>query len=100
MPSNVMTDESGDWLVEFLKRANSFDLGARVERMLESLTPEEASILRKRLGLGNETAQSRDDLAQALQLSPPEIAEIERRALYKLKHPSRSSHPRTFVDQE
>jgi RNA polymerase primary sigma factor len=100
MPSNKMPNESGDWLVAFLKRAYSLDLGGRIERMLATLTSEEATILRQHFGLGNEKAQSLDELVQSLRLSPSEIQEIERRALHKLRHPSRSSHPRSFVDQE
>jgi RNA polymerase primary sigma factor len=68
--------------------------------MLETLTHEEASILRKHFGLGNEKAQSLDELAQLLRLSPQEIEAIEKRALHKLKHPSRSTHPRSFVEQQ
>jgi|RhiMetdeSRZDD1v2_1073273.scaffolds.fasta_scaffold105856_2 RNA polymerase primary sigma factor len=105
MPSNEMPDASEEWFDAFLRKAVSDehlksiinrDLRAKIERMLNSLTDEEASILRKRFGLGEEKPQSVEALAVELDLTPAAIRDIERRALLKLKHPSRSGHLRSF----
>jgi RNA polymerase primary sigma factor len=109
MPSNRMPDASEAWFDAFLKSVVNEghlksiinrDLRAKIERMLTSLTHEEASILRKRFGLGEDKAQSVEALADELDLSPDAIRDIERRALLKLKHPSRSGHLRSspFVE--
>ena len=105
MPFNEMPEASEEWFDAFLRKAVSNDhlknvinrdLRAKIDRMLNSLTHEEASILRKRFGLGEEKAQSVEALAVELDLSPAAIRDIERRALLKLKHPSRSDHLRSF----
>jgi RNA polymerase primary sigma factor len=105
MSSNTKPDASEEWFDAFLRKAISNDhlkdvinrdLRAKIERMLNSLTQEEASILRKRFGLGEEKPQSVEALAVELDLSPAAIRDIERRALLKLKHPSRSGHLRSF----
>jgi RNA polymerase primary sigma factor len=105
MPSNDIPDASEEWFDAFLRKAVSNDhlksvvnrdLRAKIEHMLNSLTHDEASILRKRFGLGEEKAQSVEALAVELDLTPDAIRDIERRALLKLKHPSRSGHLRSF----
>jgi DNA-directed RNA polymerase sigma subunit (sigma70/sigma32) len=105
MPSNEMPEASEAWFDAFLRKAVSEDrlkslinrdLKAKIELMLNSLTHKEASILRKRFGLGGDKAQSVEALAVELDLSPDAVRNIERQALLKLKHPSRSGHLRSF----
>ena len=109
MPSNRMPDASESWFDAFFRKAASEgrlksvinrDLRAKIERMLATLTKEEASILLKRFGLGDEKPRSLEDLAGELHLTPAAIQAIERRALLKLKHPSRSGHLRSFSLKE
>ncbi len=89
MPSDMTPDQSGDWLDKFLRRAAAEDLHTGLNRMLESLTYEEAGILRERFGITDENSQPIEVLARKLEkLSPDEIREIERKAFLSLKHPS------------
>jgi DNA-directed RNA polymerase sigma subunit (sigma70/sigma32) len=62
---------------------------ATINRMLESLTFEEANMLRERFGLTDEKAKPLEELALELaKLSPAEIRDIERQAFLRLKQPS------------
>ena len=89
MPSDMTPDQSGNWLDKFLRRATAEDLHTALNRMLESLTYEEAGILRERFGITDENSQSLEMLARKLEkLSPAEIREIEHKAILRLKNPS------------
>lgn len=88
MPSDMTPDQSGDWLDKFLRRATAEDLHTGLNRMLESLTYEDAGILRERFGITDENSQRLEKLTHEFaKLSPTEIREIERKAFLRLKHP-------------
>lgn len=60
-------------------------LHEKIEAVLRSLTPKEQKILRMRFGLGVPGSHSLEETAIVLEASQEKIAEIERRALRKLR---------------
>ena len=66
--------------------------------VLASLTPREERIVRLRFGLGINSDHTLEEVGQQFSLTRERIRQIEARALRKLKHPSRSSVLRGFLD--
>jgi RNA polymerase primary sigma factor len=64
-------------------------------RVLASLTPREERVLRMRFGIGMNTDHTLD---QQFLVTCERIRQIEAKALRKLKHPSRSSVLRSFLN--
>ena len=67
-------------------------------RVLASLTPREERIIRMRFGLGINSDHTLEEVGQQFALTRERIRQIEARALRKLKHPSRSSVLRSFLN--
>lgn len=67
-------------------------LKAKVNEVLETLTPREAEVLRLRFGLGEGTPQTLEEVGRAFNVTRERIRQIEAKALRKLRHPSRSKH--------
>jgi RNA polymerase primary sigma factor len=65
-------------------------------RVLASLTPREERIVR--FGLGMNSDHTLEEVGQRFSLTRERIRQIEARALRKLKHPSRSSVLRSFLN--
>src|ERR1700732_2011740 len=65
---------------------------------LASLTPREERIVRIRFGIGMNTDHTLQEIGQQFSLTRERIRQIEAKALRKLKHPSRSSVLRSFLD--
>jgi len=74
------------------------DLREKIHRMLNTLSPKEERILRMRFGLGDETPHTLEEVGQIFGVSRERIRQIEAQALRKLKHPSRSNHLRSFLE--
>lgn len=65
------------------------ELPERVEKLLETLTPNEAKVIKMRFGLENDEAKSLGEMAQHFDVTRERIRQIEMKALRKLRHPSR-----------
>ncbi|MGB5925623.1 MAG: sigma-70 family RNA polymerase sigma factor [Dehalococcoidia bacterium] len=65
-------------------------LREELAKTLESLTPRERRIIELRFGLGNEYSRTLAEVGIELGLSKERIRQIEKEALAKLRHPSRS----------
>jgi RNA polymerase primary sigma factor len=74
------------------------DLRDKIHKMLNTLSPKEERILRMRFGLGDETPHTLEEVGQMFGVSRERIRQIEAQALRKLKHPSRSNHLRSFLE--
>jgi RNA polymerase primary sigma factor len=68
-------------------------------RVLASLTPREERIVRMRFGLGMNSDHTLEEVGQQFSVTRERIRQIEAKALRKLKHPSRSSMLRSFLDR-
>jgi RNA polymerase primary sigma factor len=62
------------------------------------LSPKEERILRMRFGLGDDPPHTLEEVGQIFGVSRERIRQIEAQALRKLKHPSRSNHLRSFLE--
>ena len=65
-------------------------LSEELARTLESLTPRERRVIELRYGLGNERSRTLCEVGTELALTKERIRQIEKEALTKLRHPSRS----------
>ena len=66
--------------------------------MLASLTPREERVLRMRFAIGMNTDHTLEEVGQQFLVTLERIRQIEAKALRKLKHPSRSSVLRSFLN--
>ena len=62
---------------------------SEVERMLKTLTKREIMALKMRFGIGMRTEYSQQDIGKQFDLTSSSIAQIEAKALRKLRHPER-----------
>jgi len=65
-------------------------LKEELSRTFESLTPRERRVIELRFGLGNEYSRTLEEVGTELGLTKERIRQIEKEALAKLRHPSRS----------
>jgi len=72
-------------------------LAEKLEQILSTLTPREARILRLRFGLLDGHAYTLKEVGAKFGLTRERIRQIERQALRRLRHPSRSRHLRGYV---
>ena len=66
--------------------------------ILGSLTAREAKVLRMRFGIGMNTDHTLEEVGKQFDVTRERIRQIEAKALRKLRHPTRSSHLRGFLD--
>jgi len=67
-----------------------------VDKALATLAPRQARILRMRFGLNREHAHTLGEVAAKFGLTRERIRQIERKALRRLRHPSRSRNLRPY----
>ncbi len=74
------------------------DLKIQIEKVLGTLNPKEANVIRKRYGIGEDVPHTLEELGQELDVTRERIRQIEVKAIRKLKHPTRSKWLRTFIE--
>jgi RNA polymerase primary sigma factor len=72
-------------------------LAERMEQVLATLTPREARILRLRFGLQDGRAYTLKEVGAKFGLTRERIRQIERKALRRLRHPSRSRQLQDYL---
>jgi len=75
------------------------NLAHEIHTALDSLTPREQRILRKRFGVGNSQEWTLKQLADEYGLSRERIRQIQNRALSKLRHPVRAKKLHQLSEQ-
>jgi len=74
----------------------STSLREEIDKVLSTLTPREEKILRMRLGIGESTESTLEEVGNVFGLTRERIRQIEAKALRKLKHPQRRKRLETF----
>ncbi len=67
--------------------------------VLGSLTTREEKVLRMRFGIEMNTDHTLEEVGKQFDVTRERIRQIEAKALRKLRHPSRSDHLRSFLDE-
>ena len=100
-------DEDDTTLGDFIKdtaiaspdeAATEDNLTEATDDILGSLTAREAKVLRMRFGIGMNTDHTLEEVGKQFDVTRERIRQIEAKALRKLRHPTRSSHLRGFLD--
>ena len=68
-------------------------------QVLASLTAREAKVLRMRFGIDMNTDHTLEEVGKQFDVTRERIRQIEAKALRKLRHPTRSDHLRSFLDE-
>ena len=66
--------------------------------VLGGLTAREAKVLRMRFGIDMNTDHTLEEVGKQFDVTRERIRQIEAKALRKLRHPTRSDHLRSFLD--
>jgi RNA polymerase primary sigma factor len=67
--------------------------------VLNNLTAREAKVLRMRFGIDMNTDHTLEEVGKQFDVTRERIRQIEAKALRKLRHPTRSDHLRSFLDE-
>ena len=67
--------------------------------VLSGLTAREAKVLRMRFGIEMNTDHTLEEVGKQFDVTRERIRQIEAKALRKLRHPTRSDHLRSFLDE-
>jgi RNA polymerase primary sigma factor len=101
-------DDEDSHLGDFIEDAtvdspvdSSIDAGLReaTKAVLGSLTAREAKVLRMRFGIDMNTDHTLEEVGKQFDVTRERIRQIEAKALRKLRHPTRSDHLRSFLDE-
>jgi len=70
-----------------------------IERLLDTLTPREAAVIRSRYGIGDGVMKTLDQIGEDHGVTRERIRQIEAKTMSKLKHPSRAQWLRDFIKE-
>ena len=74
-------------------------LQRELERILGSLHPREAGVIKSRFGLGDGVQKTLDQIGEEFGVTRERIRQIESKTMSKLRHPSRSQMLRDYLEQ-
>jgi RNA polymerase primary sigma factor len=70
----------------------------QILKVLKTLTPREAEIIRRRFGIGFEKDQTLEEVGRQFSITRERVRQIEYRALRKLQHPKRRKELKVLID--
>jgi RNA polymerase primary sigma factor len=82
-----------------IELATGEGLREATREVLGGLTAREAKVLRMRFGIDMNTDHTLEEVGKQFDVTRERIRQIEAKALRKLRHPSRSEHLRSFLDE-
>ena len=82
-----------------IDRATGEGLKESTRMVLSGLTAREAKVLRMRFGIDMNTDHTLEEVGKQFDVTRERIRQIEAKALRKLRHPTRSDHLRSFLDE-
>ena len=74
-------------------------LQRELERILQSLHPREAGVIKSRFGLGDGVQKTLDQIGEEFGVTRERIRQIESKTMSKLRHTSRSQMLRDYLDK-
>ena len=74
------------------------NLADQTRMVLSTLAPREERVLKMRFGIGERANHTLEEVGHDFEVTRERIRQIEAKALRKLRHPSRSRHLKSFVD--
>ena len=83
-----------------LESATSEGLKEATKEVLDNLTEREAKVLKMRFGIDMATDHTLEEVGRQFDVTRERIRQIEAKALRKLRHPSRSDHLRSFLEND
>ena len=93
--SDVLEDSSA---ISPCYSAVRMDLQEKVTMLLQTLTPREAHIIRRRFGIGELEDATLEEIGHDFSVTRERIRQIEERALAKLREPHRNQTLRTYFE--
>lgn len=100
-------EDEDSYLEDFIEDKNhitpakkSFDIlrQKEVDRILNTLTPKEAEIIRLRFGIGSGYPRTLEEVGRIFNVTRERVRQIEVKAIKKLRHPSRTKHLTEYVE--
>jgi RNA polymerase primary sigma factor len=79
--------------------ATDESLTEATREVLNGLTAREAKVLRMRFGIDMNTDHTLEEVGKQFDVTRERIRQIEAKALRKLRHPTRSEHLRSFLEE-
>jgi RNA polymerase primary sigma factor len=73
-------------------------LGEKTDTILTTLTAREEKIMKMRFGIGEEVEHTLEEIGRAFKVSRERIRQIEKKALKRLKHPTRKAALEDFLE--
>jgi RNA polymerase primary sigma factor len=92
--SDLMEDTKGADPEEVLINQT---LQESIEKVLSTLTEKESNVIRYRFGLNGERPHSLKEIGDKYNLTKERIRQIEKKAISRLRHPSRSQKLKSYV---
>ncbi len=99
--------DEGDRLGDFIRNDKAISpyeailesqLGEKTGSILTTLTGREEKIMKMRFGIGEEVEHTLEEIGRAFKVSRERIRQIEKKALKRLKHPTRKAALEDFLE--
>ena len=99
--------DEGDRLGDFIRNERAVSpyeaildsqLGEKTDTILTTLTGREEKIMKMRFGIGEEVEHTLEEIGKTFKVSRERIRQIEKKALKRLKHPTRKAALEDFLE--
>ncbi|MBN1622606.1 MAG: sigma-70 family RNA polymerase sigma factor [Endomicrobiales bacterium] len=81
-----------------VQKNNEYRAQLEIEKVLNTLTPREADIIRLRYGIGVGYPRTLEEVGQIFGVTRERVRQIEAKAVRKLRHPSRSKALKEYLE--
>jgi RNA polymerase primary sigma factor len=81
-----------------VQKTQQYRLQIEIEKVLSTLTPREADIIRLRYGISSGYPRTLEEVGKIFGVTRERVRQIEAKAIRKLRHPSRSKSLREYLE--